>query len=139
VDGPWRMAQAEGSARLSARPSAGRPTATPTSGWSGRPPSNRRSKRATGGRMAVHHAVQWPSTRCRPLGLPTGRPLMPSTGDRPTRTFVWTLGRLDASGRRPSDVIFPKDVRCDNPAQLYFSHKEHKVIVHSVVADTIFF
>jgi hypothetical protein len=66
--------------------------------------------------MAVRHAVRWPSTRCRPLGLPTDRPLVPSAGGRPTRTFVRTLGRLDASGRRPSDVIFPKDVRCDNPA-----------------------
>jgi hypothetical protein len=24
--------------------------------------------------------------------------------------------RPDTLGRRPSDVIFPKDVRCDNPA-----------------------
>jgi hypothetical protein len=25
--------------------------------------------------------------------------------------------RPDAPGRRPSDVIFPRDVRCDNPEQ----------------------
>jgi hypothetical protein len=55
---------------------------------------------------------------------PGGRPLGPSAwavrqgpsaGGRPTRTFVRTQGHPDAPGRRPSDVIFPKDVRCDNP------------------------
>jgi hypothetical protein len=44
-----------------------------------------------------------------------GRPLAPSAGGRPTRTFVRKRGRPDAPGRRLSDVIFSKDVRCDNP------------------------
>jgi hypothetical protein len=87
-DGPWRTAQAEGSARPSAsrptatptggrrsrlpnsmadghpaagrplRPSASRPTATPTGGRRGRPPSSRRSERATSGWVAVRHAVR---------------------------------------------------------------------------------
>jgi hypothetical protein len=108
ADGFWRTAP------------GGRPRRR---GPPGRPPFNRRSERATGSRMAVRHAVRWPSTRCRPLGLPIGRPLVPSAGGRPTRTFVRTLGRLDTSGRRPSDVIFPKDVRCDNPGLNYIFHK----------------
>jgi hypothetical protein len=38
----------------------------------------------------------------------------PSASGRPTRTFVRTP---DMSGRRLSDVIFPKDAQSDNPEQ----------------------
>jgi hypothetical protein len=49
----------------------------------------------------------WPSAWGRSPG--------PSAGDRPTRTFVWTRGRPGMPERRPSDVIFPNDIQCDNP------------------------
>jgi hypothetical protein len=123
-DGPWRTALGAGPTR----PAAGRPTATLTGRRSSRPLSNRWSERATGSRMAVRHAVQRPSTGCRPLGLPTSRPLMPSAGGWPTRTFVRTLGRLDASGQCPSDVIFPKDVRCDNPDYALWHHIQSSIL-----------
>jgi hypothetical protein len=71
-------------------------------------------------RVAVRSAAglavqQVPSARGRLPGLSArGRPPGPSAGGRPTRTFVRTRGRPDSPGRRPSDVIFPKDVQCDN-------------------------
>jgi hypothetical protein len=39
----------------------------------------------------------------------------PSAGGRLTRTFVQMCRRPDPSGRRLSDLIFPKDVQSDNP------------------------
>jgi hypothetical protein len=50
-----------------------------------------------------YFAVGWPSVRGHPPG--------PSARGRPL-----AVGQLGcSSGRRPSDVIFPKDIRCDNP------------------------
>jgi hypothetical protein len=73
---------------------------------------------------------------CRRTGRPPGpsarRPSAwavrqgPSAGGRPTRTFIRTQGCPDAPGRRPSDVIFPKDVRCDN------------LVLHACISNNIY-
>jgi hypothetical protein len=71
--------------------------------------------------------MEWRTT-CRPMAVhqvPSARPTNWSFTRAVCRRSVDLDICPDVSRRRPSDVIFPKDVRCDNPVQDVTVTRQH--------------